>query len=239
MKPSRVTFTGIDPGCSRAELYALLAVDPRIELGILYSESKAGSTLDLRYPPFEWIRDTAAAIEMAYGFGRVALHVCGRAVRNLIQGNGLEVSTWPYERMQLNGKFNDVEAGQIRRFIGEGTAYSCITQFDANPVLHEICRRQAHQVLFDASGGRGILRKEWPKALPDHACGYAGGLGPDNLRTELPRIAAVAGPKYWVDMEGSLRDEADHFCIGKARLALDTILEAEVPQSDGSGDANG
>lgn len=226
VKPSCITFTGIDPGCSRAELFALLQLDPRIELGILYSKTKAGSTLDLRYPPFEWIRDTAAAIDAAYGLGRVALHVCGIAVKNLIQGDGLNVSTWHYARIQLNGKFNYTEAGQIRRFIGEGTAYSCITQFDANPGLHEICR--SHQILFDASGGRGILRKEWPKAIPDRVCGYAGGLGPDNLRKELPRIAAVAGPVYWVDMEGSLRDENDHFCIGKARLALDAILEAET-----------
>lgn len=234
MGPSRITFTGIDPGCSRADLFALLAVDRRIELGILYSESRAGSG---RYPHFDWIRDTAGEIDAAFGSGRVALHICGKAVKNFIRGFHLQLNTWAFERIQLNGKFDNSDAGSLRRMMGEGDAYKYITQFDANPELHDFCRRPSHQVLFDSSGGRGILREEWPKALPDHVCGYAGGLGPDNLRAELPRIAAVAGPNYWVDMEGSLRDENDEFCTGKARLALDAILEAEVPQSDGGAES--
>lgn len=224
MGPSKITFTGVDPSCDISEIFALLHADQRIELGFLYSESREGAG---RYPPFIWIAETVRQIENGYGIGRVALHVCGRARSDLLAGNGLAISLWPFRRIQLNGVFLGDSVGALRRYMGEGDAYAYITQFDSNPMLHDTIRSPSHQVLFDSSGGRGLLRKEWPKALPDHVCGYAGGLGPDTLRAELPRIAAVAGPNYWVDMEGSLRDEADHFCIGKARRALDAILEAE------------
>ena len=229
MRPSRITFTGIDPSCSRAELFALLNANRRIELGILYSESQQGKG---RYPPFAWIERTTREITDAYGTGRVALHVCGRARDSLLKGNGLAIDVWPFDRIQLNGTFVGGDIDALQRYIVDGEPEPLITQFDANRGLHEIVRRKCHQVLFDSSGGRGVLRKEWPKALPDNICGYAGGLGPENLRVELPRIAAVAGPNYWVDMEGSLRDEADHFCVGKARRALDAILAAESSAVD-------
>lgn len=82
--------------------------------------------------------------------------------------------------------------------------------------------------LFDASGGRGLERQEWPAHLGDWDCGYAGGLGPDNLRRELPRIAAAAGPSpYWIDMESKLREGDDRFSVALARQALDAVLAAE------------
>ena len=222
--PSTITFTGIDPSNTREDLASLLSADPRVELGILYSESRAGSG---RYPPPAWIRETAEWM----GFKRAALHVCGRTVKKVIYGEPLEGkigSFWHFHRVQLNGRFNSEEAGQLRHFIGpESLAYKVITQFDSNPELHEFCRRPSHQVLFDSSGGRGLLRQEWPKALLDNECGYAGGLSPENLRAELPRIAAVAGRNYWIDMESSLRDEHDRFSIDRARLALMAIWHAE------------
>jgi len=231
MGPSTITFTGADPSCSRVELFSLLEADPRVELGFLYSVSREGIG---RYPPFAWIKETVRDIESVYGGGRVALHVCGRARSDLLQGKKLAVPIWSFRRLQLNGMFLGEQIGELRRFIGEGDAFSCITQFDSNQELHDTVRRPGHQVLFDASGGRGVLREEWPKALPDHICGYAGGLGYRNLRTELPRIAAVAGPKYWVDMEGSLRDEDDRFSVARARLALEAILDVERSGSDRS-----
>lgn len=228
-KPWRITFTGIDESCTMAELFALLHVDNRIELGILYSQTKAGTG---RYPTPTWIRHTAKRIYEAYGHGRVALHVCGRAVRRVIRGDMLDPelpSLWEFARIQLNGRFDTWEMGALRRFIrDDGPRPRVITQFDGNPSLHDVIRRPAHQVLFDASGGRGLERQDWPTHLVGWDCGYAGGLGPDNLRRELPRIAAAAGPyPFWIDMESKLRDENDRFSIGLARLAHDAVLASE------------
>ncbi len=64
--------------------------------------------------------------------------------------------------------------------------------------------------------------------MPGIACGYAGGLGPDNLEEQLELISAAAGDcSFWVDMEGKLRTldetECDWFDLGKARRCLEAV----------------
>lgn len=236
-RPFRITFTGIDETCSLDDLFAVLESDPRIELGMLYSETRAGAG---RYPTPKWINGTAARIGGAFGPGRVALHVCGRAVRRLLSGYSLHADLcllWDFQRIQLNGRFEVADSVALSRFVREGPTdpgFSTITQFDRNTTLHrEIWRTGQHQVLFDASGGRGLERSEWPSHLGEWTCGYAGGLGPDNLRRELPRIAAAAGTfPYWIDMESKLRDEEDRFSFALARRTLEAVLAAES-ESDG------
>ena len=80
-------------------------------------------------------------------------------------------------------------------------------------------------MLFDASRGCGIERSDWPVPLPGTHCGYAGGLGPDNLATQLTRIQAAAGDyAYWIDMEGKLRTPEDLFDIGRAEACLREVV---------------
>lgn len=240
-KPFRITFTGIDETCSVEDLSALLAVDSRIELGILYSDTRAGAG---RYPHPGWIRETADRITRTLGHGRVALHICGSAVRRLLAGELLHPDLsvlGKFERIQLNGRISEDKAGSLRKFVWDLYGARVITQFDHNPSLHSLLDladshrcpdgvwRTTHEVLFDASGGRGLERSEWPKHLGDWTCGYAGGLGPDNLQRELPRIAAAAGSfPYWIDMESKLRDEDDRFSLPLARQALEAVLAAET-----------
>ncbi len=223
-RPWRITFTGIDESCPLDELRALLWLDDRIELGVLYSETQAGSG---RYPVVSWVNEIALRLGAEFQ-SRVALHVCGRAVKSFIRGKPVQFTPWWFGRIQLNGSFDTEDSNYLRRFIGDGEAWPIITQYDNAPRLHDVIRRPGHQVLFDASGGRGIARKDWPKHLGDWYCGYAGGLGPDNLEAELPRIAAAAGnSRYWIDMEGKLRTEADQFSIEAAHDAINAIQRAE------------
>lgn len=226
MKPFRITFTGIDESTRPRELFSLLHADPRVELAILYSETRAGSA---RYPFPDWIDVTVSKVNALFPH-RLALHLCGRTVKRLIGGTVPSdlPSLWKFARIQLNGKFEEEHAEQLQRLIGEGLSFPIITQYDGNEQLHEQVNRRRHQVLFDASGGRGVKRKDWPKHMGDWVCGYAGGLGPDNLREELPRIAAAAGNHdYWIDMESSLRDDEDRFSSRRARLALEAVADAE------------
>ena len=52
--------------------------------------------------------------------------------------------------------------------------------------------------------------------------GYAGGLGPDNLRTEIPKIAEASGRHdFWIDMEGKVRDDSDRLDLSKVRRVLE------------------
>jgi hypothetical protein len=80
-------------------------------------------------------------------------------------------------------------------------------------------------LLVDASGGRGVSPISWDRPNTRKPVGYAGGLGPNNLAKELPRIAAVARDPWWVDMEGKLRDESDWFAVGLAEKAICAFLE--------------
>jgi phosphoribosylanthranilate isomerase len=50
--------------------------------------------------------------------------------------------------------------------------------------------------------------------------GYAGGLGPDNLAHEIPRIAKAAGDaRVWLDMESGVRSNNDK------QFDLDKVLQ--------------
>lgn len=65
-------------------------------------------------------------------------------------------------------------------------------------------------VLFDSSCGKGIELTVLPAQPADIPCGYAGGIGPDNIAFILESLADqsehVTGSKpVWIDMESSLR----------------------------------
>jgi hypothetical protein len=101
-----------------------------------------------------------------------------------------------------------------------------IFQWDGvNNYLYAYARRAGIAVtpLFDLSGGAGVVPDEWPRPLENTWCGYAGGLGPENLQEELLRIAAVVGDRtIWIDTETRVRSNNDmQFDIGKVRTFLE------------------
>jgi phosphoribosylanthranilate isomerase len=82
---------------------------------------------------------------------------------------------------------------------------------------------ERHGILVDASGGRGISPVEWVRPPTDKRVGFAGGLGPDNLEQELPRILDVSRFGDWIDMETGLRDDDDWFDVERARAVLEIV----------------
>ena len=65
-------------------------------------------------------------------------------------------------------------------------------------------------VLYDASCGKGIEITVLPPQPKDIPCGYAGGIGPDNIASILESVIDqtenITGSKpVWIDMESSLR----------------------------------
>jgi hypothetical protein len=55
--------------------------------------------------------------------------------------------------------------------------------------------------------------------------GYAGGLGPDNIATELVKIRPSASSIWWLDMEGKLRID-DWFSVDLANQCVSAFLAA-------------
>ncbi len=233
IKPVRVTFTGADPSCSVDALLGLLENAPGLELAFLYSETRQGSG---RYPPARWIRETVTTIEQCIGPGRVALHVCGRARFRFLDGGTVDPELGElgrFARIQLNGELTREHAEAVETMMREHPERQLIVQCEHSADLRAALPPfgSALQVLFDASGGRGILRASWPRPLEGHVCGYAGGLGPDNLAHELPRITQAAGAvPYWIDMEGKLRDAQDRFQVQQAREVLRVLAHADTRQ---------
>lgn len=205
------TLTGVDEKTSLESVASLSESHPVAEWGFLYSPSRQG--LPGRYPS---IKTLVRAFQSLPPHVRVAMHVCGSGVSNLIVGKSaerqlLDLVAARGGRVQLN--FNQlrypVALGELIALLDAYRDVTFITQINKSNhgVWESLAERGAinHVGLFDASGGRGIVRSEWPQPLPI-SCGYAGGLGPDNIQQELDRIAAVAGSRsVWVDMEGKLR----------------------------------
>jgi hypothetical protein len=247
MTLKRITFTGADDSVDARDLAAFSAQGNNqraIEWGILVSASQEGAP---RFPTRKRLVEIACAL--ASTPGHLSLHVCGRWVREILLGNwrplidhyGDELLGL-FDRVQLN--FHGDPHGVSESFYAAARELcdaqlwqQIIVQMDGmnDQVLTRLHHRGVPAApLFDLSGGLGILPAEWNPALPGFYCGYAGGLGPDNIAAELPRIhAAARGAAYWIDMETRVRSADDRtFSLAACQSVLDQVevfLAATVP----------
>jgi hypothetical protein len=219
MKLKYVTFTGADAFTSVKELQAISKEYPSVEWGILLS--KSGMGLKPRYPD----RAVLDAIAGADGL-KLSGHLCGAWMRNMIKSGTLDKDgigpIWDkLSRVQLN--FSGAEAlaseeirlQEDKGFILQSGGVPLPLQFNGGKF----------DVLYDGSGGRGILARDWPYALAGKFCGYAGGLNPENISKQLQNITAAAeGAEFWIDFESGVRTD-DKFDLTKVRKILEIIYE--------------
>lgn len=228
MSLDRVTITGADDSISPRELVANPYVDNSFhEWGILFSASQQGGR---RFPSKEWLRELQS-VKKTNPMMKLSAHLCGRYVRDLVErGHDSWFEDYPelwhiFDRVQLNfhGKWHKISKEFLRALsnyqrkqvvfqvdgVNDGAWVQCQTVCDAVP-------------FFDASGGAGVKPSEWPKPFAGLYNGYGGGLGPDNLTTEIPRILdAAGGQRIWIDMETKVRSEDDSkFEMGKVERCL-------------------
>jgi len=230
MKLDRVTITGADSAVKAIDLIALSRDFPFVEWGILFSEQRTGSP---RYPDWGWVHKLVQASGGASM--KLSAHLCGRYARQVVvEGeNPWEkdlgaTSAAPFRRDQLN--VSNMDTKPTKRVL------ACMTRrfgydqliIQANPERLEIWRAIAGReglwpgILFDSSGGRGKTPDAWPAPVPNAYCGYAGGLGPHNLDSQLQLVErAAGGARVWVDMESGVRDDRDAFDLWKVRQALE------------------
>ena len=228
MALTRITFTGIDENCALAELIGLARREPRLEFGILYQGPDQPS--EPRYPQRPWIVETAA--RLAQAGVPLALHVCKDSVLNGITFRETLPALEHFGRMQLNKRISDEHLKDLSCFLDKVNPIKVITQEPVNSGLHLKISAPNHQIVFDASGGRGVLSENWPEPIAGHDCGYAGGLGPDTMSRALPAIFnASKGRDFWIDMETGIRDAHDEFSISRATQTLERILEVEAART--------
>lgn len=167
-----------------------------------------------------------------------SLHLCGSWVRDLLMGQR-DFSTLllhGFQRVQLNFHAENTPS-RPQRFADELKAFDTrqiIFQIDesgGNEHLERAAENYAWNCvgLFDISGGKGQLPDTWPAPVymandVEYAYhGYAGGLGPDNLTVQIPRIlSASLGARIWIDMETRVRTaDNTQLDLGKVRECLE------------------
>ena len=219
--PFICTLTGVDEHTPIHKIARLQRQYPFVEFGVLVSPKRAGTG---RYPSYQWI--DALLSDGAISRRQMALHVCGEAVERLLSGapDDMDRLSRLTRRVQLNFRYSPALRDRLAKLIYERPGATFITQYnEANCDVWNECPAPNHQVLFDRSGGRGITPDGWSVPHSRAQFGYAGGLGPENLAQQLPRIhAAAAGHNYWIDMESGLRTE-DRFDLDKAEQVLEIV----------------
>lgn len=215
----RVTLTGADDSTDPKQLATLSNWFPFVEWGILLSESQTGGP---RFPSLEWLSSLYDTF-LDHPNMVLSFHVCGKWVREICGGNWTPL-------FANTGKILDFGKRVQLNF----HASTHLLTPDFVPKAIERCEEQDWQVIFqcdgvndhlvsgayddglnavplyDKSGGAGVVPDQWPGAMKGIYSGYAGGLGPDNLATELEAIALAAnGERFWVDMETKIRSRDD------------------------------
>lgn len=234
MPMSTCSLTGIDETTPLVELAVVSDMYPYAEWGFLYSP-KLQATPG-RFPSVGRIQ---RAFKELPRYVRVALHICGAGVSQLLDGEavvsglveGLRARSG---RVQLNfdAARSDVDLDRLRQFMLKRPDLLFITPHneDNKAVIPALAGVANHAILFDSSHGRGIAPQAWQRAIATLPCGYAGGLGPENLGQQLPRIYEAADKAtFWIHIEERLRDEHDRFSMSTARKCLE-IVSAEASE---------
>lgn len=226
---THVTITGADDQVDPATLLTLSRRYPFVEWGILVSRSNTGAP---RFPSETWQNKLLAMCQSVPWF-RLSVHLCGEWARDLLAGGTqwLEDSGWRLlkraQRIQLNGNtsLDQVDPGFRRRLTRDLASHQVILQDAGYPRERIIDLRAAGfdvVPLFDHSGGRGLIPNQWPLPLPDILCGYAGGLGPETLPIELPRLGSTVGSApIWIDMERRVRTDDNRLDLAKVTRCLE------------------
>ena len=227
-------MTGVDEHTSLDELSQLSEeYNKMVEWGFLYSPQRLA--FSGRYPSVEFLEHALTKLPAGT---KTALHICGAGVTNLLAGEKqerglLDLIVSRSGRVQLNFSFRrgKVELDALVALLEAFPNTTFITQANsANTDLWQLLAQHGvvnHAVLFDSSGGKGIMPQSWPEPLPI-ACGYAGGLGARNISIEYPRIASVIGTcSAWIDMESHLRkqdaDGVDWIEMNECRSVLQQL----------------
>ncbi len=216
MNLNRVTFTGADDSVDPGQLLEISARYPEVEWGILFSQKHQGSP---RYPSEKWVVELVARVASSKFQPRLSAHLCGKWVRDFVKGIDFTWETYSrglsrsFKRVQLNfhAEWHQAHEKFDTMLALKGMDYRFIFQVDGvnDGQVRSWCDRGWGSPLFDTSGGAGRVPNEWPESWPELYCGYAGGLGPENIHHQFMAIERVAKGWVWIDMERRVRSADD------------------------------
>jgi len=206
--PEFITFTGVDDETDPSELVQL-ACDYPAEFGLLFSPKHQG--IRARYPRLSTISWLTEELPL-----RWSAHLCGADARAWIHDGHCDHDLRAFQRVQINTADAKVQPAVVGETAANRNLRAILQCRAAFPQVAAV------DVLFDASGGRGISPADWPEAVNTTFCGYAGGLGPENVARAVKTIGLRA-TRYWIDMESGVRDENDRFSLAKCRAVCEAV----------------
>lgn len=234
IKPKFITFTGIDERTDPDEINRLSSRYP-VEWGILFSKSNQGQAN--RYPP---LHVATRILERCEG-AKFSAHICGRYSNQIMTARDVtdhvpweltdlaEILMGYFDRTQINIADGEtlVHEKDVRpqlaknwaEIIGAagGAIVQCRRDFPNDPSV---------AWLYDRSGGAGRLQVNWSANAAGSSafCGYAGGIGPETVRSVLDAIeqAHPADKPFWIDMEGNVRTN-DWLDLNKCEAVLRAV----------------
>lgn len=208
----RVTMTGADRSVYPQSLSDLSGDFPFVEWGIL--QSRKSNDWRPRFPGPSWLTEMARMKEKNPEI-KLSLHLCGEYVKEFLVGDFRVWEELPvnlFERVQLNthGEPHEWKALPVAAFIDDHPNHEFIFQYDNvnTDLLEAVAKAGVKNIsaLYDLSHGAGILPKEYPRPLEFCKTGYAGGLGPQNLESEIKKIMEAShNHETWIDMETHVR----------------------------------
>jgi len=214
-----ITISGADDKVRLEDMVEFSKKYPQVEWGILASTSRLGTP---RYPRLEWIADCDKTALTK------SLHFCGQIMRDVVMGKTVDLPIDNFQRIQLNigNKISSIDPNDFAKGIRSLHPKTTIVQISSAipPHIMQVIRSEKCHVLYDGSGGFGILRPFYDPPC-DVFTGYAGGLNPDNISEELCRIEKVApSTPIWIDVESGIRTN-DAFDWSKVERFVQRVLE--------------
>jgi hypothetical protein len=210
---TKVTITGADDNTNIEDMVHLSEKYPFVEWGILIGSGECE-----RFPSVDWISSLS-------GRGlQLSLHVCGHQLRMLSQGSFAIKDKMGdlyrmFDRVQLNfhglTSWDGCGSNILKAMSYDYLSWSPEIIFQADNVNEELVEDCISSFrcsyLFDGSHGAGIApdKLRTPDSLPYQLpCGWAGGIGEDNIVKTIEEIESFHDKPYWIDMETKVRSES-------------------------------
>lgn len=234
----KIAFTGADDYVYPKGLIDLSCQHPYIEWGILLSKSRQGTQ---KYPSNSWIERMEYEVtdfyrQMDPGTKlNFSAHVCGKWLRDIVFDGEITcdwIKSKMFRRVQLNthGIKQEVDPHLFVKGLSslKEIGLEIILQWDGvNNHLIDIATVNNIPVvaLFDRSHGIGVSPEKWDTPIDGVVCGYAGGLGPDNIETELKRLRQALPENYktWIDMETKVRGVSGFFDMSLVKKVISLV----------------
>lgn len=222
---TKVSIAGPDNDVKHEDLLALSKEFPFVEWAILIASPDRNGTH--RYPDILWRTKFSGEI-LPLACMNACAHYCGPKVMDWLHG---KIGHALYKRVQLNVR--ELTAEQVDLIKARAEHFSGVDiivplKHGTKDIWKEFQGYQNIVFLYDASGGHGKTPTFWRKPIAGHLTGYAGGLGPENIKEVLKGLDFLIGDGYtWVDMESNVRTD-NKLDLGKVRM----VLEAAKPYVD-------